>query len=347
MNKHKTLILIFFLLICGEVFSQTIYSDRNVKIKVPTEWIDKLRFYDYKQDNSTIIQQFESFISPDSLVGSKAFPNIGLSILNPMFVNLDNDANHELIGLFGWSEEEPTLAVFKMIGNDWYLIYFEPFYMFYTSSELQVANNYSTNKTFYIRWLYERGSGIYCDAYHFYKIIDNQVYPCLVLINSAYILGWGLYLNQMIEMKFKFNSSTSDEIWVNYQYNFFPGAVYEKDMPWEGHEDIPFVKGDNSIIYLWDTTTFTYRPEIYNCLADLNEAKISCFGAFGNDTLFVKAFDYEIKQTLEQGTLEQKKLLRKYLKIVKSEQHAVSPTGEIEEIGQGDKLKFFGKKKKK
>jgi hypothetical protein len=60
-----------------------------------------------------------------------------------MFVNLDSDPTDELIGLFGWSEENPTLAVFKMIGKDWYLLYLEPFYMFYNSPELQVANNFS------------------------------------------------------------------------------------------------------------------------------------------------------------------------------------------------------------
>lgn len=347
MNKHKILILIIFFLICGQVFSQTQHSDRNVKIKVPTEWINKLRNYDYKQDNLTLLTQFESFIIPDSLAGSNAFSQEGGGILNPMFVNLDNDANDELIGLFGWSEEEPTLAVFKMIGKDWYLLYLEPFYMFYNAPELQVANNFSANKTFYIRWLYERGSGIYCDAYQFYKLIDNKVYPCLALINRAHIFGWGMYLNQMIEMNFKFNSANADELWVTYDYNFFPGAVYESDVPWEGHEEISFVKGDNGISYRWDTTTFTYRPQTYNSPEDLTEEKISCFGAFDNDTLFVKAFDYEIKQTLEKGTSEQKKLLQKYLDIVKIEQHAVSPTGEMEDKGQVGKLKFYGTKKEK
>ena len=345
MNKHKTLVLIIFFLICGHAFSQSPRSERNVKINVPSEWINKLRNYDYKQDNLTILMQFESFIIPDTLAGSKAFPHIGGGILNPMFVNLDNDENEEVIGLFGWSEEEPTLAVFKMIGKDWFLIYLESFYMFYNSPELQVANNFSNNKTFYIRSLYERGSGIYCDAYHFYKLIDNKVYPCLALINRAHIFGWGLYLNQMIEMNFKFNSSNADELWVTYDYNFFPGAVYGNDVPWEGHEEISFVKGENSLAYRWDTTTLTYRPQIYKSLENLTEEKISCFGAFGNDTLFIKAFEYEIKQTLENGTSEQKKLLQIYIENVKTNQYSTSPTGEIEEKGKVGKLKFYGTKK--
>jgi hypothetical protein len=319
-----------------------------LKIKVPTEWINKLRNYNYKQNNLTLLTEFEGFIKPDSLAGSKELSHEDGGILNPMFVNLDNDLNDELIGLFGWSEEEPTLAVFKMIGQDWYLLYLESFYMFYNSPELQVANTFSANKTFYIRWLYERGSGIYADGYHFYKLINNKVYPCLQLINDAHILGWGLYLNQEIKMSFKFNCSNDDELWVTYNFNFFPGVVSESDSPWDSHQEISFVKGENGLSYRWDTTTFTYQPQFYTYdRENLSELKISCFGAFGNDTLFVRAFDYEINQTLETGTAEQKKLLQKYLDIVKAKGHAVSPTGEMEEKGQVGKLKFFGTKKEK
>lgn len=266
-----------------------------------------------------------------------------------MFVNLDSDPLEEMIGLFGWSENDPTLAVFKKIDDSWYLIYYEPFYMFYNSPELQVANIFSANKTFYIRWLNERGSGIYSDSYHFYKLINSKVYHCLELIHEARISGWGLYLNQTVEMNFKFNCATADELWVTYNYNFFPGAVYENDAPWERHEDISLVKGDNDgVNYQWDTHSFTYRPQFYTfSKGNLTEQKISCFGSFGNDTLFVKAFDYEIKQTLDKGTEEQKKLLKKYLDIVSKGQKATSPTGELEEKGQVGKLKFYGTKKKK
>lgn len=346
MIRPLTILFFFLTLSFRQSVAQTNTTDRNVKIKIPTEWIGKLRNYDYKENNLTLLIQFESFIKPDSLAGSKAFSREDGSILNPMFVNLDSDMNDELIGLFGWNEEEPILAVFKMIGKDWYLLYHEPFYMFYNSPELQVVNNFSANKTFYIRWLYERGSGIYCDAYHFYKLIDNKVYPCLALINRAHILGWGLYLNQMVEMKFKFNCANADELWVTFDYNFFPGAVYESDVSWEGHEEISFVKGDYGLSYRWDTTTFTYRPHFYNSPDDLTEEKISCFGAFGNDTLFVRAFDYEIEQTLEKGTAEQKKLLQKYLDIVKSDQKAVAPTGEMEEKAKIGGLRFYGTKQK-
>ncbi len=346
MIRPQAILIVVLLLPFQQLGAQSKNQDRNVKIKVPIAWVDEVRNYDFKQNNTTLIKAFESFIHPDSLVGSDAYSHEEGGIFNPFFVDLDGDQKAELIALFGWSESYPTLAVFKQIDHDWFLLYFEPFYMFYNEPELQIANSFSKNKTFYIRWLYERGSGIYCDAYHFYKILNNRVYPCLELINKAHIFGWGLYLNQTVEMDFKFNCVTSDDLFVSYRYNFFPGAVYESDLLWNGHEDISFVKGENGINYQWDTVSNTYRPQVYDRQEALTEEKISCFGAFGNDTLFVRAFDYEIHQTLETGTLEQKTLLQKYLELVKKEHKAVAPAGEMEEKVKIGDLKFYDIKKK-
>ena len=324
---RNIIVLLFAIITFTHCKVQNNTEAEDIGIKVPTEWIEKLRTLDYTKNNRSLLIEFEKFIGSDTLSDSKAYyKNLGM--LNPLFVNLDDDPLDELIGLFGWSDSDMTLAVFKNVNDSWFLIYFEPIYMFYVAPELIVANNFSANKTFYIRQLYHRGSGVYCDAYHFYKIINNKVYPCLSLINKAQIFGWGVFLNQKVEMEFSFNCANADELWVMYDYNFFPGAVYENDVPWEGHEDIPFVKGSNGINYSWDSTTFSYQPQFYNRQDALTEDKIACFGDFGNDTLFIKAFDYEIKQTLEKGTDKQKKILKIYLDFVEKEQKAISSTKE-------------------
>lgn len=345
MNRQKIQLLLFLFLAFGSLFSQTEQFQKNVKIKIPTEWITKLRNFDYKQSNFELLKSFEHFISPNYMVGSNEFSPEKGGILNPMFVNLDSDPNDELIGLFGWSEEEPTLAVFKKIDNDWFLLYLEPFYMFYTPPELHVANNYAANKVFYIRWLDERGSGIYKDSYHFYKLIDNQVYPCLTLINDAHIIGWGLNLNQKIETNFKFNGASKDEIWVTYQFKFFSVSLHEEDMPWEEQEEISFADGDDGLSYQWDSLTHTYRPELYNDPESLTEEKIACFGAFGNDSLFVHAFNYEIQQKLKKGTQEEKKIIQNYIEFVKTEKKGRTASDQLEDKGQIGKLKFYGIKK--
>jgi hypothetical protein len=343
-NKRMkyTVFLLLIILLFGCTGSQKDTNETDLKIKIPTKWIEKLRKYDYKENNVALLKEFEEFIKPNILTNNHGKDKLQAR-LNPMFVDLDNDAEEELILLMGWTNYEPTLTVFKKINCSWYLIFMEDFMEFYDEPELQISNNYSPNKTFYIHCLYERGSGIYCDGYHFYKLINNKVSPCLVLVNHAHILGWGLYLNQIVNMSFNFNSATADEIRVRYEYNFFPGAVYEDDVPWEAdHEDIPFVKGVCRTSFYWNDTTFTYKPE-----TNYNKAeKIACFGNFGNDTLFVKAFAYEIQQTLQNGTKEQKRLLQNYLDIVEKEKRATAPTGELVEVGSTNTLTFYGTKNK-
>lgn len=348
--RCSVLITILFIFCTIDSFSQPEVKYGNVKIKIPTEWIEKLFKYDYKNNKKEFLEQFEGYIKPYSLDGSAYLNHPNDWVLNPMFVNLDNDPENEIIGLFGWSQEHPVLAVFKKIDKSWFLLYLEPFFMKYQPPELQVANDFSANKTFYIRRVYDGGSGIYRDAYDFYKIINNRVYPCLELINEARIYGWGLYLNQKVNMKFKFNSANADNLWVTYDYSFFPGAIYDNDVLWGAHEEISFVKGENKgVSYSWDTISNTYQPFIYfdTLKEGLTKDKIACLGAFGNDTLFVKAFKYEIDQTLERGGDEQKTQLQKYLDIVRAKGKAVSPNGELEEKNQQGGTKFYGVKQNK
>ncbi len=317
------------------------------KILIPSDWINRLTSYDFKSNNSQIIKDFENFIKPDTLIlPYYGNPRQDGGFLNSITVNLDNDEQNEIIALIGWSENDPMLTVFKKMGENWYLIFTQTFHDFYSSPELMVANVPSKNKTFYIKWLYERGSGIFRDSYHFYKLIDGKVHHCLEIVNKAHIYGWGLFLNQQIQSRFQFNSYTADELWVVYEYNFFPGAVYNSDAPWDSHIDIPFVKDEKGISYRWDSSTKSYRPNYYKGNGELNDTKIACFGAFGNDSLFVSAFDYEIRQTLEKGTKNQKELLKQYLESSKINKTVPSPTGEIEQRGQTGGLKFYGTKKK-
>ncbi len=340
-------IVVSFLLINrSQGQSNAVFQERNIKVRIPTQWIENLQGYRYTQDNESILLDFEKLIEPDTLVGSKTRNQYEKGIVNPMFINLDNDLTDELICLVGWSENDPMLCVFKKFSNDWYLIFTEPFYIYYSAPELQVANNYSQNKTFYIRWLYERGSGVYRDSYHFYKLIDGKVYHCLELVNEARIYGWGMYLNQDISMTFKFNNASVDAIWVVYNYNFFPGSVYEKDAPWDAHPDLSFVKGKEGIEYIWNAPTNEYKPSFYGHTDGLTQEKINCFGAFGNDSLFVRAYDYEINHTLQDGNDEQKRLLKEYLDTVQQQGNAISPTGGLEEKGQVGKLKLYGTPKK-
>ena len=323
--KYSSFLIFLLFFICnvnGQEISIENTDVNHVKIIIPTQWINNIFISDYNNDTNNLANEFVDVISPYKLIDeefmrSDIFRNTEQMpwYVNPIIVNIDEEPEPEIVALFGLPMEiYQVLLVFKKFENDWYLLYYEPFYMFYSPPELYIANNYSQNKTFFIRQLHVRGSGIFQDAYHFYKLIDGKVYPCLTLLNESRIIGWGLNLNQDINTDFKFYGSGSDELWVTYNYHFFSGPVYEEDVSWEGHPDISFARGKKSTKYTWDNNEKIYRPYYYNhSQDDLTEEKIMCFWDFGNDELFIKAFAYEINKTLENGTEEEKEILRFYI----------------------------------
>jgi hypothetical protein len=299
----------------------------NVKIIMPIQWINKVFEFDYSNDSNNLASEFAEIISIYNMIDETNTTQHNLYrdedtmpwYINCMITDIDEEPGPEITAIFGLPlETYQALLVFKKIGKNWYLLYYEPFYMHYNPPELYIANNYSPNKVFFIRQLHGRGSGIFQDAYHFYKLIDGKVYPCLVLLNESRIYGWGLILNQDINTNFKFYASDSDKLWVTYNYNFFAGPVYENDVPWEAHTEISFVKGKDATGYTWDNEEKKYIPNFYTYSPDdLTEEKIMCFWTFGDDELFIKAFDFEIRKTLEKGTKAEKKILQWYIDNIK------------------------------
>ena len=325
-------------------------------VKVSTEWIEQVRRYDYKQANLALLKQFGQFIKPDTLACASESPHLVKGIvepgptgeLTPLFVNLDEEPGEELIGVLRYAGCRPMLFVFKLIDNSWYLLYHESIFVHNEEPELLVANSPSSNKTFYLRFLQDRGSGIYRNSYRFYKLIANKVQPCLELTSQARIYGWGLYLNQDVDSRLEFSSTQEDGVAATYHYSFFPGPAFDQDFSWQAHPEIPLVKGEGSAYYKWNDSTLTYQLEThsYDEPDALNKAKISTFGDFGNDTLFVRAFAYEIGQTLKEGTPEAKRLLKAYLAAVKRNQKPTASSGELEEKHPANGAKLYGLKQK-
>ncbi|MFD0766992.1 hypothetical protein ACFQZI_19190 [Mucilaginibacter lutimaris] len=272
-----------------------------------------------------MLREFDGFLKPDSLFipdFDEKINKTASGFFSPLFADLDSDGTSELICLLAWDENYPSIAVIKKIGPTWYLLYLEDFYMFYSSPELYVGNSSSKNKTFCVRKVYNRGSGVYEDGYSFYKLINNTVYPCLDIVNDAHIVGWGLNLNQTVSSKFSFRGGRNDDIWVMYNYNFFAGPINNGDCGWCSNEEVSIVKGEKGVNYIWDNKLHKYKREVSSyrtSLEDLSDQKIACFSDMGNDKLFVRAFRDEINETLKKGTREQRAITRKYLSIVKRE----------------------------
>lgn len=315
------LIIVLFMVSCkGKNSPQKETVNANWK-RIPDSWIKKAMHFGYKKPDTTLISEFTKFIKPDTLFNPHTVhvhSDYG-PVFNSIYADLDGDGSNEILCLQGWDVYSPYLCVFKERNNNWYLIYMEEVDTFYSSPTLYIANNYSRNKTFYLRRVYDHGSGVYIDGYSFYKLTDNHVYKCLDIVNDAHIYGWGLYMNQSVKSTFEFSGDSRDDISVNYSYNFFPGSIYQTDCSWCAHEDISLIAGENNVDYIYDNRVHKYKldiPKYNNKADDLTAEKIACFADFGNDSLFIKAFRSHIDTVLKTGTLTQKKILRKYLSLV-------------------------------
>jgi len=316
--------------------------------KIPDSWINRALRFNYGKVDTTLLHEFANFIKPDTLNNphtEHVDPNYGL-IFNCMSVDLDGDRQDELVCLAGWDVYSPYLAVLKQVNGVWYLIYKEEIDTFYNSPTIYVANNYSREKTFYLRRVYDHGSGVYIDDDSFYKLDNNQVYKCLDIVNDAHIYGWGLFINQSVKSDFEFDGDSDDALSVNYTYNFFPGSIYPSDYSWDGHEDKPLINGEDAVDYIYDSKKHKYKldiPTYENTATNLTAEKIACFGDFGDDSLFVKAYRRQIDTVIKIGTPWQKKLLRKYLLL--AQKNKTVKTEILEERASAGGTKFYGPKK--
>lgn len=353
MNRLPCLIILVIVLLMvscddtGKQFKSKGIVDTRWK-KIPDSWIKKATQFGYKKSDTLLLSEFAKLIKPDTLFNPHVMhvdPDYGF-IFNSVLVDLDGDNNNELLCLQGWDVYSPYLCVFKQVNSNWYLIYMEMIDTFYSSPTLYVANNYSKNKTFYLRRVYDHGSDVFIDGYSFYKLIDNHVYNCLNIVNDAHIYGWGLYMNQAVKSSFEFSGDTSDGLSVDYSYNFFPGSIYKTDCPWCAHEDISLIKGEDNVDYTYDNKEHRYKldiPSYKDKADDLTAEKIACFANFGNDSLFIKAFRRHIDTTLKIGTPLQKKILHKYLLLADKNKTVITQQLEIKTKAGG--TTFYGPKK--
>lgn len=313
------------------------------KVPIPDSLIEKIKkFQGDFQAGRLISTELLQNLSDTAMHGKEV-----VGTINPIFVDLDGDFRLEIIGLFDLVMNYGSLAIFKQIEEQWYCLFFEDFGHHYRDLNISIVNNSSKEKVFYINALEDRGSGIFKDVHHFFKLIDDQVVHCLRLINEGRIHGWGLYLNQEVTTSFQFDNS-NERIWVLYDYHYFPGPILEKDVSWASHPEIEIIKDTKGIHFEWHENKKQYIPAFKDggIMDGLTKKQLLAFEQFGNDKLITEAFKDDFDKILLNGTEHQKKIVSKYLEMVKKDQKANVPSGEIEQLGETKSgLKFYGKKK--
>ncbi len=283
-------------------------------------------------ENDSLVKQLFDAINPDS-------NKIAAGALRTLLVNLDSDAGSEALILATHVSGSATLVVAKQKAQRWEILYTEDFETFYSDPDLNVANIQSANKTFFIRQMYTRGTGIYLDTYRFYKLVDSKVLLVLEIPNRSHLFGWGTPLNQEMYSKFTFSSASDDELFVTYNYSFFAGPIFERDLSWESHEEIALIKDSKGVDYLYDTTSNTYVPAHYE--SGLSDEQIDCFTNLGNDSLFYHAFADELQNNLTEDNSAVALFTKSFIKYMEGDSSALH-SQPIKKLGSTGTLDFYG-----
>lgn len=237
--------------------------------------------------------------------------------LNLLEANLDTTPETELLLLVGRREEVLKLAVLQRRAGRWVLAGQTPVDTWYYAPELGLMAGGGPERTFYVRQLEERGTGIYKEAYGFYKLLDGQLVNVLRVPIEARFYGWGSSLHQHLQVRVQALAGPEDRIRANYRYGFFAGSDL-LDRASEGDENPAeqvFLAGDTSLDYVWDAASRRYLPEFYPEHA-LNQIKLESLETFGAPELFVRAFSTELAQQLKTATPEVKRSLKALMDAV-------------------------------
>lgn len=283
-------------------------------------------------ENDSLVKQLFDVLNPDS-------NNISAGSLRTLVVNLDGDATPEALILTTQVFGSATLIVAKQNGKKWDILYTEDFETFYDDPDLSVANTQGANKTFYMRQMYTRGTGIYLDAYRFYKLKGSTVSLVLEIPNRSHLYGWGGALNQEMHSKFSFASATEDQLFVTYDYSFFPGPGLVKGLSWESQEDIALVKGSEMVEYLYDSSYSAYAPTHFE--NNITEEKIGCFYSLGNDTLFYHAFYKELQSNLTSKDKVIATVTQNFINYMEGDTNAAN-SQPLKKLGTTGNLDFYG-----
>ena len=249
-----------------EKHSPKIYPDSLVKIPAPL--IAELRLLKHPQKKQSqakvnkLVAQIEQLLASDSDKGEfTASSETSDAHLKPLFVNLDESKEEELVLHFGSNWDR--FCLIKKIKKHWYVLFdmlvprFYEFKLYDTSPQTKIFSVTSTRG-----W----GSGYHYRARVFFRIIDEQLVYYVTLGSLGYAQSSGFIPDVEAEVA----QVTSESIAIKYNYRYYPDALFAARIngriPLEdtitkpiGSYDHPFLAGSVVIKHHWNDQKKQYE----------------------------------------------------------------------------------------
>lgn len=339
MRKNKILVLAMIL---GVIFclSRTTLAAENTT--VDPAWLEKAinSQSDDKHPQMELVYEFAKAHPSEILPASKSLyiadEDGQRPYLNITTINLDEDKEAEHIMFIGQNYANTMFYVIKKTGKEWKIIHSEYLWLHNEAPELHLQNSSLQNRTFYIRYLHERGSGIWMFTYRFYKVIGGKTYMALEIPEEMNLSMWPSSINGAINItKLDVDKNENSSIYVRYSYEFsaggtlFSSVLRVKDPTWE---DFPILtKQENAFIsFDWDDKKHRFNVnEPYNGAGTdaITPAQFDYFmnhfientdGDNDNANSFVPAFKKELRELSKSGNKEQKEIAKYLLSNTKT-----------------------------
>ncbi len=287
--KINLLFLVLYL------FSPLAYGQQGqARCEIPASWITKLQKYDYKTTANDLVREFQTYIAPDSLTKFKEE-----AFLSPMFVNLDEDKESEILLFIGGEGKveycEPHFFVLKKTNKKWQIIHQEVYFDAWGAyPAVYISSNQTPHKVFYFSSCIDRGSDTHHSRTYFFKFSQGKVHKFLDIPKRQSFSGGG-----QIHDKNTTVEAFEKGLWITYHYKF--QLVF-------GNEKVTLLDEKVFVSYLFEEAR-------YELPRDVTEAKLKFLNGKGS----LRAFQKEFDEIAKNGTSEQKEALKQFYKNIKKD----------------------------
>lgn len=290
MKKNSiALILLIFNLI-------TYAQESNVGKLVSAAWIKKVI---EGSDKNELISEFGKKI-PSKTIDLKSYDNSN-SYLNLTKINLDNDVDDEYLIFIG---SYYANTMFYVVDNDFKIIYEEYLWLHNDYPQLKIYSSNDQYKFFSFKFLYGRGSGYWLFSNKIFRIDNGKVYLVDEFIDNSNETSNNKGINGMI--KTSNIQEYGGQIFLYYSFDLYPHKTVLQQLGITEESLSLIEKEKQAVIYSYDSAKKKLVQNGDYVTSDMEKYAFEP----GNDSLFLKAFSKDLDLIMENGTENQKKVVR-------------------------------------